>query len=113
MRLDVLKHIVENDSDLIEAAVRRHDPAAALGVAKLLLGNGGDLNKLSAKQKFYWTSYIRPLLEDVPCEGVFGDAGTCTGNGIIDEDSLLMAYQEQSFLCQHCSYDKDRMRRPD
>lgn len=113
MNLDVLKHLVKNDPETITRGVqKKHDPKAALGVANFLIGNNGDVEKLSPKQRYYWTRYIRPLIEDVPCEGVFGDGEVCTGNGFVDDESLLLGYQDDSLLCQVCRYDRDKMRSP-
>lgn len=111
MNLDALKHIVQNDPSYIEELVghTQYDSASTLGVAKLLLGNGGNAEALTGPQRFHYTRFIRPLLEDVPCSGVMDDPDTCTGNGLVDDESLLMSYQEGTFLCQHCRYDRDKM----
>ena len=47
--------------------------------------------------------------EDVQCEGVFGK-DTCKGNGFIDDESLLIPYMDDEFLCQLCRHDRDKNR---
>lgn len=113
MRRDVLEYLVHEEPERIEEQLQdtKHEPAAALGVAKVLLANESNVELLSVKQRFYWDEYLRPLLEEVPCEGVMNDPEqvTCSGNGLVDQDSLLMSYQEAEFLCQHCRYDRGKM----
>jgi hypothetical protein len=110
MNTDVLKYIVENLPDLIEIKLRdtSFDHAATIGVARVIIHNDGDISLLSDKQKFHYESFIKPLLEEVQCEGVFGK-NTCTGNGFVDDESLLISYQEDEFLCQHCRYDREKI----
>lgn len=114
MDVDVLKHLVRNDPMFIEDAadLGGHDPQAALGVAAFLLGNAGRVESLSSEQRFYWDKYVRPFLEDVPCDGALGDSGACAGTGKIDEESLLTCYQNHTFLCQPCRYNRETILGP-
>lgn len=109
MNLEVLNHILDNAPETIAERVQGtgHDPDAAVGVGKLLLGNGGNIDALSKNQRFYYDNYIKSLLEDVPCDGILGDPefDSCTGTGDVDDESLLLSYQEDRFLCQHCRFD--------
>ena len=109
MDLEVLKYIVDNNSEYIEQRVdeTKYDPATAVNIGKLILEKDGDIGILSDKQKFYFQKFIEPLIENVPCEGIYGKE-TCTGNGIIDKESLMFSYSEDNFLCQHCRYDTDK-----
>tara|TARA_Y100001937_G_C7012628_1_gene281663 strand:+ start:442 stop:798 length:357 start_codon:yes stop_codon:yes gene_type:complete len=110
MNLEVLQHIVENEPGMIEALAKENglDPSASIGVAEFLIGNDGDISLLSAKQRYHYDNDIEPLVDNVPCDGVFGE-GTCTGNGVVDDESLLGCYLEDNFLCQHCQYDSNRI----
>jgi hypothetical protein len=114
MNLDVLSHIVDNDPERIEdlAQEAKQDPKAAIGIAAKVLGEKTD-SDLSEKQKFVFDRCIRPLIEAVPCDGVFGmdEEGhdTCPHGGIIDDESLLLCYQEDEFMCQNCRYDSERI----
>lgn len=113
MRVDVLDYIVKNEPNHIEdlAAGSGHDPSAAVGVAKLLIGNGGNETALSGRQRFYWEKHLKPLLYEVPCEGGMNDpdSDTCSGNGYVDDESLLLSYQEGEFVCQLCRFDREKM----
>jgi hypothetical protein len=77
-------------------------------VAEFLVGNDGDVSLRSSKQQYHYDYPIEPLIENVPCGGVFGD-DICTGNGVIDDESLLGCYLEDNFLCQLCRFDSDRI----
>ncbi len=113
MKIDVLEYLVRNEPNRIEDQLQgsKHDPAAALGVAEFLIGHQGNISLLSEKQRFYWDAYLKPLLHEVPCEGVMNDTehDTCTGNGFVDEESLLLSYQEGEFVCQLCRYDREKI----
>lgn len=84
--LGVLAYIVDNAVEKIEelAEENRLDSSASVGVAHFLLGNNGDTEKLSAKQRHHFDNCIQPLIENVVCEGVIGpldEGDTCNGNG--------------------------------
>jgi hypothetical protein len=98
MHLQALKWITDNKVELIEENVvgTKYDPSTTVGIAKLLLANKGDLDSLSAPQRYHYEEFIKPLIESVPCEGVFGE-DTCSGNGYIDDESLIGCYIEQYF----------------
>ncbi|PLX61557.1 hypothetical protein [Sedimenticola selenatireducens] len=106
MNLEVLHHLVKNDESLIETLAIENgiDQQASIGVAKLLDANGGDLSILSNKQRFHFEKCIKPLIENVQCQGVFGPE-TCTGNGIVDDELLLGCYITGEFKCQLCQHD--------
>lgn len=110
MNVSVLTYIIENLPEEIERNAQRasYDYSIALGVAKFIIHNDGNISILSDKQKFYYEKFIKPLLEDVQCEGVFGE-NTCTGNRLVDDESLLISYMDGEFLCQFCRYDRDRI----
>jgi len=110
MNLDALKYILKNRIELIEEIVAgtQYDASATVGVGNFLLANEGNLELLSQAQKYHYKEFIKPFIESVTCEGVFGN-GTCTGNGYIDDESLIACYIEDEFLCQHCRYDAERI----
>ncbi|WP_375058427.1 hypothetical protein [Zobellella sp. DQSA1] len=112
MNIEVLKHIVSNEPSLIEDIAQKHnlDSSASVGVARQLVAQHGNLAALSQKQRHHYDQCISPLLENVPCDGIYGE-GTCTGNGFIDDDTLLGCYLEGDFLCQLCRYDAERISR--
>ncbi len=115
MNLEVLAFIVDSAPEKIEelAGSEKVDSAASIGVAKALIGNGGNVEALSAKQKFHYENCIAPLIENVACDGVIGyhedGSDTCSGNGYIDEESLLASYMEDDFKCQLCRYDSEKI----
>jgi hypothetical protein len=111
VNVSVLKYIIENIPEKIEnyAQEASYDPSITLGVAKRIIRNDGNIFLLSDKQKFHYENFLKPLLEDVQCEGVFGK-DTCTGNGLIDDESLLISYMDDEFLCQLCRHDRDKNR---
>lgn len=115
MNLEALTYIVRNEPDLIEGNVpARGNSDATLGVANFLIGNGGNVLALSANQRHHYESYIRPLVENVSCDGVFGsdpetgDDG-CVGSGTISDDDLLDCYMLDEMLCQECKYVSNKM----
>jgi hypothetical protein len=111
MNFEVLQHIVQNEPERIEALANENglDPSASVGVAKFLVGNDENVLLLSPNQQYHYDNAIEPLLENVPCNGVFGD-DTCTGNRFIDDESLLGCYLEVNFLCQLCRFESDRIK---
>jgi hypothetical protein len=125
MNLEVLEYIVDHAVERIEELADECsvDSSASIGVAKMLLFNNGDLSKLSEKQAYHYENCIKPLIERVQCEGVFGpmdnddtcgdddgiDGSTCSGDGYIDDESLMGCYLEDEFQCQFCRYDSERI----
>lgn len=115
MNIAALRHIVENNPELIEENVAaRGNPTAAIGVAKLLVGNQGNVDALSENQRYHYESHIRPLIENVPCDGVFGPEdedgnGGCIGSGRIDDEDLEGCYMLDEMFCQECQSVQTRM----
>lgn len=109
MNIEVLQYVIDNESGRLFDTVSESGATmdAAIGVAKLLLANNGDTSILKGKQIYVYEKCIEPLFH-ISCEGIYGE-GTCTGDGMVHEDSLLLCYQEDSFLCQHCRFDRDRI----
>lgn len=115
MNFAALCHIVENAPELIEGNVPKGgNSAATIGVAKLLVGNGGKVEALSENQNHHYVRYIRPLVENVPCSGVFGaeaenEHDGCVGSGHIDDEDLEGCYIMDVMLCQECQYVQNKM----
>jgi len=109
-QIKVLEYIVDNNEEyIIESAEENgiNNPDDSLGIAKFLLGDPANFSKMSVSQKYHYDNAIKPLIIDVLCEGMIDEEGSCIGNGIIDEDSLLGAYMMQDMRCQHCISTKD------
>ncbi|MEW8266770.1 MAG: hypothetical protein AB2731_11565 [Candidatus Thiodiazotropha sp.] len=109
MNIEVLKYIIDYENSRLNDLVSESSTSmdAAIGVAKILLANNGDTSVLKGKQTYVFERCIDPLFH-ISCEGIYGE-GTCTGDGMVDEESLLLCYQEDMFLCQHCRFDKDKI----
>ncbi|MFC1503725.1 hypothetical protein ACFL53_05250 [Pseudomonadota bacterium] len=116
MNLEVLDFLLDNESYIEERANDANlDLQASIGIAKLISANKGDLSVLKGKQVYHYEKVLKPLLENVPCEGVMGmiedDEGnlvdTCTSGGVIDDESLYQSYLEEDFKCQICRYDAE------
>jgi len=109
MNLDVLKYVIDNEHEHLEELVVESNTSlgAAVGVGKILLANNGDTSVLKGNQVYVYEKCIEPLFK-VACHGIYGEE-TCAGNGFVDDESLLMSYQEDEFLCQHCRFDSERI----
>ncbi|MGQ3887967.1 hypothetical protein ACQUW5_02905 [Legionella sp. CNM-1927-20] len=86
------------------------DHDAAEGITKQLISEKST-NNLSDKQIKVFEDKIEPLFYPA-CEGVMGweDHDTCNGTGEVDEESLLISYEEDSMLCQFCRFDREKMK---
>ncbi|CAH7111725.1 conserved hypothetical protein [Vibrio chagasii] len=119
MNLEVLEFLLDNESYIENMANNVGvDSSASFGIIKLLKTNAGDLSVLKGKQVFHYEKVIRPLLEDVQCEGPIGmdedDEGnlytSCVNGGVIDDESLYQSYLEEDFKCQICRFDIENSR---
>jgi hypothetical protein len=118
MNLQVLEYLIENPDKLEDQAKDVGvDGGASIGIAKLLLAEGGNLDVLKGKQQYHYEHVLRPLLENVPCDGVVGIiededgavVSSCVQGGFIDDESLYICYLEDDFNCQNCRYDAEKM----
>ncbi|MCP4115370.1 MAG: hypothetical protein GY737_08170 [Desulfobacteraceae bacterium] len=72
---------------------------------------------LSKKQVYHYENVLKPLLENVPCEGPVGMiddeegnwVSSCVHGGVIDDESLFLCYSEENFICQNCRHDVGKM----
>lgn len=101
--LDLLGYLTTKGARHIEAAVEGtgYLPRTVIGVGTYLIDIEGDVDLLTAKQKVTFEKFLRPLLFDVPCQGLSG-AGTCRGNGLIEADLLPKCYRDDEFRCCRC-----------
>lgn len=117
MNLEVLKFLLENDYIEENAKVNNVDAKPSIGIAKLILSNNGSLNKLSENQMYHFNTVIKPLMENVQCEGPIGmiedengnTVSSCVNDGIIDDESLIQSYLEGDFKCQLCRFDSNKL----
>ena len=110
MNLELLLYIVNSVPEKIESLAKavNLEPSVSIGVAKFLHVNNGDVSRLSEKQLHHYENCIKPLIENVPCQGVIGiveDGDTCYGDSFVDDESLLISYIEDDFKCQLCRHD--------
>ena len=119
MNLDVLKYLVKNAPERIEDLAEEMDlkPDAAMGISRQLIGDDGDISKLTQNQTLYFEKVIQPLIENVRCYGMIGDFedgnSSCNGSDYIDDDELISCYEIDEFYCQHCRYAQEKMRSKD
>ncbi|HAS1749970.1 hypothetical protein [Enterobacter hormaechei] len=108
MNIEVLRYLESDGREHVEEKVQptKYDSEATFAVIKILIANDGNADALSDKQKFHLKTFVEPLINRVPCSGIYGE-DTCTGDGFVDDESLLMSYQEDDFMCQHCRYDAE------
>ncbi len=103
MNLDALAYLVTHAPEQITEQARGNlvCTETALDIARHLLSSAGDLQRLSPGQQEVYAKGIRPLIENVCCEGLYGD-GSCVHDGLIDAPSLKACYTDAEFLCGHC-----------
>ena len=101
--LELLAYLCKKGAHHIEKAVAgaQHLPKTVIGVGTFLLDRDGNVDLLTGKQQVTYETFLKPLLFDVPCQGLAGP-GSCRGNGRIDAEVLLKSYRDEEFLCQCC-----------
>ncbi len=101
--LDLLAYLVGKGSRHMEEAVEGSGylPKTVIGLGTFLLDIEGDVDLLTAKQKVTYERFLKPLLFEVPCQGISGP-DTCRGDGVIEADLLLKSYREDEFRCRRC-----------
>ncbi|MCX7131063.1 hypothetical protein [Aeromonas sp.] len=119
MNVEILEYLLKNENHIEDMAKNaKVDSGASFGIIKLLLANHGDIGVLKGKQIYHYENVIKPLLENVQCEGPMGmmddDNGnwvsSCVNDGIVDDESLYQSYLEEDFKCQICRHDAEKMR---
>ncbi|NOU50918.1 hypothetical protein HG263_10285 [Pseudoalteromonas sp. JBTF-M23] len=118
MNLEVLDFLLNNESYIEDMASSSGlDSNASFGILKLLIANKGDISVLKGKQVYHYDNVIKPLLQNVQCEGPIGAiedeegnwVSSCVNGGIVDDESLYQSYLEDDFKCQICRYDTEKM----
>lgn len=116
MNIPVLKYLVEEREHLIaeRLAGTKYDIAATIGVAKALIGSRGDVSALSPAQSYHYDNFLKPLLF-VACEGPVGyvdedmQKSSCVHGTLIDDETLLLCYRDEDFVCSNCRHDREKM----
>ncbi|OHB25038.1 MAG: hypothetical protein A2X84_09995 [Desulfuromonadaceae bacterium GWC2_58_13] len=101
--LNLLEYLVGKGAHYIEESVEgtTYLPRTVIGVATHLLDMDGSVDLLTAKQKVTYEKFLKPLLFDVPCQGISG-AGSCRGNGLVEAEVLKKCYFHSEFRCLAC-----------
>jgi hypothetical protein len=100
---DLLGYLIGKGSRYIEAAVagQQYLPRTVIGVGTYLLDIEGDIDLLTARQRKIFETFIRPLLFEVPCQGITGPAD-CAGNSRIEPELLGKGYRDDELRCAAC-----------
>lgn len=101
INVDVLEYLIKN------GYLNHHQVAEGIG-RKIIFDRS--IKNLSKKQLGVYSKDILPLLEP-KCVGVMGweDLDNCIGNGVVEDESLLISYLEKDMVCQHCRYERQRI----
>ncbi len=101
--LNLLEYLTSKGVHHIEEAVKgaQHLPKTVVGVATHLLDMDGVVGLLTSKQQLTYEKFIKPLMIDVPCQGITGPE-SCRGNGIIETEALIACYNSGEFRCRSC-----------
>ncbi len=101
--LNLLEYLTGKGVQHIEEAVKgaQHLPKTVVGVAIHLLDMDGNVDLLTSKQQLTYEKFLKPLLFDVPCQGVSGPS-SCQGNGLVETEALIACYNSGEFLCRAC-----------
>lgn len=107
--LDLLDYLCHKGAHYIEAAVagEQHHPRTVIGVGVFLLDHDGNIDLLTAKQRVTFDKFLRPLLFEVPCQGLVGQT-SCLGNGLIEAELLAKSYRDGEFRCRRCRVSGER-----
>jgi hypothetical protein len=101
--LDLLRYLTSKGSQYIVEAVEGtgYLPKTVIGVGTYLLDTDGNVDLLTGKQKVTFDKFLKPLLFDVPCQGLSGPE-SCRGNGLIEAELLPKCYRDEEFRCRQC-----------
>lgn len=104
---DLVAYLTGKGSRHIEEAVEGTGvlPRTVIGIGTYLLDIEGEIDLLTSKQKTLFDRFLKPLMVDVPCQGVAGP-DTCRGSGLIEPDLLLKSYRDDEYRCQACRQAK-------
>lgn len=101
--LNVLAYLISKGKSYIEAAVKgtQYLPRTVIGVATNLIDTDGNTDLLAPKPRATYEKFLKPLLFDVPCQGLDGPE-SCQGNGRIEGELLLKSYRDEELRCSAC-----------
>ena len=101
--LNVLAYLLGKGKSYVEKAVQGtgYLPRTVLGVATNLIDTDGNIDLLAPKPRATYEKFLKPLLFDVPCQGLDGPK-SCQGNGIIEGELLLKSYRDEELRCSAC-----------
>lgn len=104
MNLNALREIIENHEHLlVERAQSMGLEEQSVRAAALIVDDRG-YDALVGRQIWVFDNAVRPLIEDVSCDGyqgLFGeDQNECPN--ILEDDDLVECYQNESLLCEAC-----------
>lgn len=101
--LDLLAYLLGKGKSHIEAAVQGtgYLPRTVIGVGTNLIDTDGNIDLLAPKPRATYEKFLKPLLFDVPCQGLSGPE-SCQGNGRIESEILLKGYRDEELRCRAC-----------
>jgi hypothetical protein len=99
----LLAYLIGKGSRHIEAAVKGNQilPKTVVGVGTYILDIEGDIDLLTARQQKIYATFLKPLLFDVPCQGLTTPAD-CVGSGLIEPELLGKGYRDDELRCAAC-----------
>ncbi len=112
MNLNALDFLVRNREELIRESANDNNlnEDNVWGVAQKVVGEKS-IEALSEKQRYLFDNALRPLIENVSCQGWFdefdGDEGShfdCQNT--VEERRLIECYQAESMLCESCEEEE-------
>lgn len=101
--LNVLAYLLGKGKPYIEKAVQGtgYLPRTVLGIGTNLLDTDGNIDLLAPKPRATYEKFLKPLLFDVPCQGLSGPE-SCQGNGLIEAELLGKCYRDEELRCSAC-----------
>ena len=101
--LNVLAYLLGKGKSYVEKAVQGtgYLPRTVLGIGTNLIDTDGNIDLLAPKPRATYEKFLKPLLFDVPCQGLDGPK-SCQGKGIIEEELLLKSYRDEELRCSAC-----------
>ena len=101
--LDLLAYLIGKGKHNVEKAVQGtgYLPRTVLGVATNLIDTDGNIDLLAPKPRATYEKFLKPLLFDVPCQGLSGPE-SCQGNRVIETELLLKGYRDEELRCSAC-----------
>jgi hypothetical protein len=117
MNLNALNEIVLNQENYLEQSAEELGLDFGAVRAAALIVNDKGIDKLKGRQVWIFNNAVRPLIENVQCEGYRGPFGEDENDcqNMIDDAELDESYANESFYCESCqgvanndAYDRDK-----